>query len=420
MPTEIRMPALSPTMEQGTLARWLVDVGSPVRSGDVLAEIETDKATMELEAADEGLIAEILVPAGSDGVRIGTAIAILTEQALDAVPAGGEVAAPVPAPPASAGRPDQITVPSGTAPVPQPRPPSAPDAPLPASPLARRLAHRMGIDLAAVRGSGPGDMVVRSDLRAPGRTAPPAPAAEPVRPPAPATVPDIPHDRAKLSNMRRTIARRLTESKQSVPHIYLTVEIGFDPLIDLRRELNARLEGQDVRISVNDMLVKALALALIAVPSCNVMLSGGDELVSFHRADISVAVSVPNGLLTPVVAYANGKGLGTIAREMKDLAGRARAGKLAPHEYAGGTASISNLGMYGVTQFEAVINPPQGMIMAVGAARRRVCPNGDEVALATVLSATGSFDHRAIDGADGAALMAAFKHLVEVPLRLML
>jgi len=218
--------------------------------------------------------------------------------------------------------------------------------------------------------------------------------------------------------MRKTIARRLTYSKQIVPHIYLTVDVLLDPLLALRGELNARLEGQDLKISVNDMLVKALALALIAVPSCNVMLSG-DELVSFQRADISVAVSVANGLLTPVVTHADAKSLGTVAREIRDLAGRARAGRLAPEEYAGGTASISNLGMRGVKQFEAVINPPQGMILAVGEAQRRAHPAGEILALATVLSATGSFDHRAIDGADGAALMAEFKGVVESPYRML-
>lgn len=432
MTIEIRMPALSPTMEEGTLAKWLVSVGSQVRSGDVLAQIETDKATMEFEAADEGTIAEILIPAGSDGIRVGTTIAVLAEQAVNAPPAGGEVASSVPAPPAFGVAPDRVMIPavSANTTVPLPEPPSHAvglDAAIPVSPLARRLAQRMGIDLASINGSGHGGMVVRVDLDTGRRTTRLAPS--PVQPPVSEcagssiptayAIPDIPHDAAKLSNMRKTIARRLTESKRTVPHIYLTVDIMLDSLIGMRRELNARLEGQDLKISVNDMLVKALALALIAVPSCNVMLSG-DQLVSFHRADISVAVSVPNGLLTPVVADANGKGLGAITRELKDLAGRARVGKLAPHEYAGGTASISNLGMHGVKQFEAVINPPQGMIMAIGSAERRAFPVGDDVVLATILSATGSFDHRAIDGADGAALMAAFKDLVESPVRLML
>ncbi len=435
MSIEIRMPALSPTMEEGTLARWLVDVGSQVRSGDVLAEIETNKATMEFEAAEEGTITEILIPEGSDGVRVGTTIAILAERTGDAPPAGGEVAAPVPAPPTPAPRLGSVATPAASGGTHTaisnshaPATTQAADVAIPSSPLARRLARRLaqriGVDLASTKGSGPAGMIVRADLGAGGRTIRAAPSLiqvprlEQAGFPAPPllAIPDVPHDLAKLSNMRKTIARRLTESKQTVPHIYLTVDLVLDPLLTLRREFNARLEGQGLKISVNDMLVKALALALIVVPSCNVMLSG-DQLVSFRRSDISVAVSVTNGLLTPVVAGANAKGLGTIAREIRDMAERARAGKLAPHEYAGGTASISNLGMYGIKQFEAVINPPQGMIMAVGEAQRRAWPVGDDVALATVLSATGSFDHRAIDGA---ALMAAFKDFAENPMKLLL
>jgi len=434
MSIKIGMPALSPTMEEGTLARWLVDVGSQVRSGDVLAEIETNKATMEFEAAEEGTITEILIPEGSDGVRVGTTIAILAERTGDSPPAGGEVAAPVPAPPAPAPRPGSVAIPAASGGTHTaisnshvPATTQAADVPTPSSLLARRLAQRLGVDLASTKGSGPAGMVVRADLGAGGRTTRAAlsliqvPRLEQAGFPAPPplAIPDVPHDLAKLSNMRKTIARRLTESKQTVPHIYLTVDLVLDPLLTLRREFNARLEGQGLKISVNDMLVKALALALIVVPNCNVMLSG-DQLVSFRRSDISVAVSVTNGLLTPVVAGANAKGLGTIAREIRDMAERARAGKLAPHEYAGGTASISNLGMYGIKQFEAVINPPQGMIMAVGEAQRRAWPVGDDVALATVLSATGSFDHRAIDGADGAALMAAFKDFAENPMKLLL
>jgi pyruvate dehydrogenase E2 component (dihydrolipoamide acetyltransferase) len=426
MPIELKMPALSPTMEEGTLAKWLVKEGDEVKSGDILAEIETDKATMEFEAVDEGTIAKILVPEGSDGVKVGVAIAILAGEGEDASAVTSAPAA-APAPKAETPAPKQEEAPKAAAPA-----PAAVAAPaaaasgdrVKASPLARRLAGQQGIDLAAVAGSGPNGRIVKADLAGarPGAAAPaaasaPTAAAAPaaIAAPAPAQIPDIPHESAKLSNMRKTIARRLTESKQQVPHIYLTVDIQLDALLKLRGELNKGLESRGVKLSVNDMLVKALAGALMEVPSCNVMLAG-DQLVTFQRADISVAVSIPNGLITPVVTSADTKSLSAIAAEIKDLAARAKDGKLQPHEYAGGTASISNMGMYGIKQFEAVINPPQGMIMAIGAGEKRPYVVNDELAVATVMSATGSFDHRAIDGADGAKLMQAFKRLVENPL----
>ena len=304
-----------------------------------------------------------------------------------------------------------------------------------ASPVARRLAQRHGLDLRSIRGSGPGNRIIQADLAhalsggvepgaapeaktavtapAPAEKAGPAPT--PAAPPGAAPIPDIPNTIARLSSMRKVIARRLTESKQTVPHIYLTVEMHLDPLLNLRTELNKGLQSRGVKLSVNDLLVKALAIALIEVPSCNVMLAG-DRLVTFSRADISVAVSIPGGLITPIVAAADGKSPSAIAAEMKDLAGRAREGKLKPEEYQGGTASLSNMGMYGIKQFEAVINPPQGMIMAIGAGEKRPYVVKDKLVVATVMSATGSFDHRAIDGADGAQLMVAFKRLVENPL----
>ncbi|HTR84124.1 MAG TPA: pyruvate dehydrogenase complex dihydrolipoamide acetyltransferase [Reyranella sp.] len=427
MPIELKMPALSPTMEEGTLAKWLVKEGDTVKSGDILAEIETDKATMEFEAVDEGTISQILVAEGTDGVKVGALIAILAGEGEDAAAAKAAPAAKAEAKPAEAKVPaaaplKQEAPASVTAPKPAPAPAASGDR-VKASPLARRIADQKGIDLAAVQGTGPNGRIVKADLAAatPGAAAPapqaaaPVAAAVPVAAPAPAQIPDIPHESVKLSNMRKTIARRLTESKQTVPHIYLTVDIQLDALLKLRGELNKGLESRGVKLSVNDMLVKALAGALMEVPSCNVMLAG-DQLVTFKRADISVAVSIPNGLITPVVTGADTKSLSAIATEIKDLAARAKDGKLKPEEYAGGTASISNMGMYGIKQFEAVINPPQGMIMAIGAGEKRPYIVNDELTVATVMSATGSFDHRAIDGADGAKLMQAFKRLIENPL----
>ena len=444
MPTELKMPALSPTMEEGTLAKWLVKEGDKVNSGDILAEIETDKATMEFEAVDEGTIAKILVPEGSEGVKVGAPIAILASEGEDATAAAS--AAPKadtapPAPPAAAAvpapKPDE-TPKTGAAqqqaPVETPAaPPEAARAPLAegdrvkASPLARRLAQAQGIDLNALQGSGPGGRIVRADVDAAAGKAPaavpPGAAAAPQAAPALAThlvMPGpfelaIPHEAVKLSNIRKTIARRLTEAKQQIPHIYLTLDMQLDALLKLRTELNAGLASRDVKLSVNDMLIKALALALIEVPECNVSFAG-DQLFKYQRADVSVAVSIPAGLITPIIAAADSKTVSAISTEMNDLAARAKDGKLQPHEYQGGTASISNMGMYGIKAFDAVINPPQGMIMAIGAGEKRPYVINDSLQIATVMSATGSFDHRAIDGADGARLMQAFKRIVEAPL----
>jgi pyruvate dehydrogenase E2 component (dihydrolipoamide acetyltransferase) len=431
MPIELKMPALSPTMEEGTLAKWLVKEGDKVSSGDLLAEIETDKATMEFEAVDEGTIAKIVVPEGTDEVKVGAVIAILAGEGEDAGAAasaptaakpvakdGGETGAGQPATEAKAAPP----APQPAASTPQPKPDTGDR--IKASPLARRLAEQRGVDLSTLKGSGPNGRIVKSDVDRAGGKAVPAPAAAPAAAPesaaahAPAPsygVPEIPHEIAKLSNMRKTIARRLTESKQNVPHIYLTVDIRLDALLKLRGELNASLESRGVKLSVNDMLIKALAAALMQVPECNVQFTGHD-LVTFRRADISVAVSIPNGLITPVIIEADTRSLSAIATAMKDLAGRAREGKLKPEEYQGGTASLSNMGMYGIKQFEAVINPPQGMIMAIGVGEKRPYVIDDSLQIATVMSATGSFDHRAIDGADGARLMQVFKALVEAPL----
>jgi pyruvate dehydrogenase E2 component (dihydrolipoamide acetyltransferase) len=437
MAIELKMPALSPTMEEGTLAKWLVKEGDTVSSGDILAEIETDKATMEFEAVDEGVVSKILVAEGTDGVKVGTPIALIGGE--------GEEAAPVPAPaakPAEDKAPElkpriEAAAPAPTAPAPveTPAAPAQPVAPsktdgsrVKASPLARKLAQAQGIDLSTLQGSGPGGRIVRADLgKAAGGAAaaqPQAQASAPAAAPAPtAAAPaqpfstDIPHEAVKLSNMRKTIARRLTEAKREIPHIYLTVDVRLDALLKLRSELNAGLAGRKIKLSVNDLLIKALAVALEAVPECNVSFTP-DQLIMYKRSDISVAVSIPGGLITPIVTDAAAKSVSRISQEITELAGRAKDGKLQPHEYQGGTASLSNMGMFGIKQFDAVINPPQTMILAVGAGEKRPWVDGEELTVATVMSITGSFDHRAIDGADGARLMKTLKELIESPLGL--
>jgi pyruvate dehydrogenase E2 component (dihydrolipoamide acetyltransferase) len=447
MPIELKMPALSPTMEEGTLSKWLVKEGDSVKSGDLLAEIETDKATMEFEAVDEGVITSLAIAEGTEGVKVGTVIATIAGEGDDAGAAPAKVEAPqaqapepeAPAPEPAA--PKQVAPPPpadvAEAPV-QPQQaaqPLADGARIIASPLAKRLAEERGIDLSTITGTGPNGRIVKADVdnAVPGSAAAvqaKPPEAEPqtgpgprqgneVAPPAPAApaTSDIPHEAVKLSGMRKTIARRLTESKQTVPHIYLTVDIRLDALLALRAELNASLEARGVKLSVNDMLIKALGVALTQVPKCNVSFAG-DTMLMYSRADISVAVSVPNGLITPIIADAGSKSISAISVEMSALAAKAKDGKLQPHEYQGGTASLSNMGMMGIKQFEAVINPPQGMIMAIGAGEQRPYVVGGALAIATVMSATGSFDHRAIDGADGAALMKVFKELIEKPLGL--
>jgi pyruvate dehydrogenase E2 component (dihydrolipoamide acetyltransferase) len=449
MPIEIKMPALSPTMEEGKLAKWLVKEGDSVASGDILAEIETDKATMEFEAVDEGTVGKIMVPEGAEGVKVGTVIATL--QGEDESAAAPDSEAPAPksdqAPAAKADVPqDKPSTPepapeSAKEPAPKPAPEPAP-AKSPASagertlasPLAKRIAAEKGVDLGGLAGSGPHGRIVKADVEAaqPGTAKPKAAASAPAAPsaseaPAPAEVAmadetralldaRVPHSVEKLSGMRKTIARRLAQSMQQAPHIYLTVDVRLDKLMAMRAELNAALEKQGVKVSVNDMLVKALGLALIDVPECNVTFAG-NELIRYARADVSVAVSIPGGLITPIVQDANGKSFSQIAKTMKDLGARAKDGKLKPEEYQGGTASISNMGMMGIKHFTAVINPPQSTILAIGAGEKRpwVMPDG-QLGVATVMTATGSFDHRAVDGADGARLMAAFREYVESPL----
>ena len=440
MPTPIKMPALSPTMEEGTLAKWLVKPGDTVNAGDIMAEIETDKATMEFEAVDEGTIASIAVDEGTEGVKVGTVIAMLAEEGED--PEEAAAAAPsnddsedekaddTASADESSSEPAKTTPRKSAEPAPAAARPEtkAPAAPkddsgerIIASPLARRIAEQQGIDLATVTGSGPRGRIVKADLE--GAEAGKAQAKDSATP-APSPKPaqqggdlDAPYEATKLNNVRKVIAKRLTEAKQTIPHIYLTVDVRLDALLDLRKQLNSSLEADGVKLSVNDLLIKALARALQRVPACNVSFQG-DELYQYSREDISVAVAAPSGLITPIIRDAGKKGLAQISTEMKELAGKAKDNKLQPHEFQGGTASLSNLGMFGTKQFDAVINPPQAMILAVGAGEQRPHVIEGALGVATVMSATGSFDHRAIDGADGAQLMEAFKQLVENPMGL--
>jgi pyruvate dehydrogenase E2 component (dihydrolipoamide acetyltransferase) len=452
MPTPIKMPALSPTMEEGTLAKWLVKEGDQVSAGDIMAEIETDKATMEFEAVDEGTIVAIDVPEGTEGVKVGTVIATLAGEdedpeearaaagsdaasedtneganegeSKDAAPADSPAGAGGDEAPASGNGGNGAATPARRDPAKAPPVPRADGERVIASPLARRIAEQKGIDLSSVTGSGPNGRIVKVDVEQAESAAPAAAAPSAAREaPAPAAPQQqgefgAPYEEVKLNNVRKVIARRLTEAKQSIPHIYLTVDVRLDALLKLRGELNASLEADGVKLSVNDLLIKALARALQRVPQCNVSFQG-DALHQYQRQDISVAVAAPSGLITPIVTDAGRKGLAQISTEMKELAGKAREGKLQPHEYQGGTASLSNLGMFGTKQFDAVINPPQAMILAVGAGEKRPHVIDGALGVATMMTATGSFDHRAIDGVDGAQLMDAFRQLVENPMGLL-
>lgn len=442
MSIEVKMPALSPTMEKGTLARWLVAEGDLVKIGDLVAEVETDKATMEVEAVDEGRVAQLTVPAGSENVPVGTVIAVLVDADTSvAVPvleeASASVAGPAeaaPPPPASAA-PERIeaATPAPSAPAPQSDTPAPSAAPSPAprrlspadrikvSPLAQRIAEAKGIDLAGIAGTGPNGRIVRADLGLKPLIAPtsaPAPAASA---PVAATIAPppqgVPVETVKLSGMRKTIARRLSESKQKVPHFYITVRCNLDALLALRTELNGALAAQGVKLSVNDFLIKALGRALIQVPDANVQFAG-DELHRFSRADISMAVAVEGGLVTPVIKDVGNLSLSAIARTSKAVAEKAREGRLTPEDYQGGTASISNLGMFGIDEMFPVINPPQAVILGTAAGVEQPWKVGDGIGLATIMAATASFDHRAIDGAIGAQLLQAFREFVESPLLL--
>ncbi|MEL7728404.1 pyruvate dehydrogenase complex dihydrolipoamide acetyltransferase [Citromicrobium bathyomarinum] len=441
MPTPIKMPALSPTMEEGTLAKWLVKAGDTVSAGDLLAEIETDKATMEFEAVDEGTIASIEIEEGTEGVAVGTVIAMMAgegesvEDAAKAAPASDSGKDDKPAPKKDSADKDSPNKDEGKAPAEpakaQPRadaePQQAPPAPqkdgdrIFASPLARRIAEQKGVDLASISGSGPKGRIVKADVEGAeaGRPANEAKSGAVAGPADSSLDGDAPFEEEKVSGVRKVVAKRLTAAKQEVPHYYLSVDINLDALLAARKDLNAMLEAEGVKLSVNDLLIKALAKALMRTPQAHVSFQG-DTLHRYNRADISVAVASPKGLITPIIRGADRKSLAEIATEMKELAGKAREGKLQPHEYQGGTASISNLGMFGIKQFDAVINPPQGMIMAVGAGEQRPWVKDGQIVPATVMTASGSFDHRAIDGAEGAQLMEAFKQMCEQPMGMML
>ncbi len=442
MPITITMPALSPTMTEGGLARWIKKEGDPVKPGEVLAEIETDKATMEIEAVDEGVLGKILIAAGTPGVKVNTPIAILVLEGEDA--SAATLAAPPPPPVPHA--PAAPTPPAAATPATPP--PVAPPAPTPAmppaaagerlfaSPLARRMAAQAGLDLSTVAGSGPHGRIVKADIEralaaGPVPAAPkavteaPAPAPRPVIAPSPIVPESIgtPYELVPHSSMRRAIARRLTEAKQTIPHIYLTIDCTIDALSKLRAELNAKSppagEPGAFKLSVNDFVVRACALALRQVPAANVSWTE-EGLLRYARADVAVAVALPAGLITPIVRGADAKGLASISSETKSLAARAKEGRLQPPEYEGGCFTVTNLGMFGIRDFAAIINPPQGAILAVGAGEERPVVKGGALGIATVMTCTLSADHRAIDGAVAAEWLAAFKRLIEDPMLMML
>ncbi|MBC57794.1 MAG: pyruvate dehydrogenase complex dihydrolipoamide acetyltransferase [Confluentimicrobium sp.] len=428
MPTEILMPALSPTMEEGTLAKWLVKEGDVVSSGDLLAEIETDKATMEFEAVDEGIVGKLLIAEGSEGVKVNTPIAVLLEDGESADDIGN---APAPAPAATE---EAAAAPVAPAAAPAPAAPVASGgARVFASPLARRIAADKGLDLAQITGSGPHGRIVKADVEgaaaAPKAAAPaaaaPAPAAATAMPAGPATETVLKmyqgreFEEIKLDGMRKTIAARLTEAKQTIPHFYLRRDIRLDALLKFRSQLNKQLETRGVKLSVNDFIIKACALALQQVPDANAVWAG-DRVLKLKPSDVAVAVAIEGGLFTPVLQNADKKSLSALSAEMKDLAARARDRKLAPHEYQGGSFAVSNLGMFGIDNFDAVINPPHGGILAVGAGVKKPVVGADgELAVATVMSVTLSVDHRVIDGALGAELLKAIVENLENPIAML-
>lgn len=444
MPINITMPALSPTMEEGNLAKWLVKEGDKVKSGDVIAEIETDKATMEVEAVDEGTVAKIVVPAGTEGVKVNALIAVLAadgEDVATAAKGGNGAAAPAPAakaeapaaPSAPAAAP--AVAPAVAAPVASQPTKAGDGARVFSSPLARRLAKDAGIDLSAIAGSGPHGRVIKKDVEAAvsGGTAKPAAApAAGAAAPAAAPLAKAPSDEAVLKlfepgsyelvphdGMRKTIAKRLVESKQTIPHFYVSLDCELDALLALRAQLNAAAPEKDgkpvYKLSVNDMVIKALALALRDVPNANVSWTE-NAMVKHKHADVGVAVSIPGGLITPIVRQAELKSLSAISNEMKDLGQRAKDRKLKPEEYQGGTTAVSNMGMMGVKNFAAVVNPPHATILAVGAGEERVVVKNKQMVVANVMTVTLSTDHRCVDGALGAELLAAFKRYIENPM----
>ena len=432
MPIELLMPALSPTMEEGTLAKWLVKEGDTVNSGDVMAEIETDKATMEFEAVDEGVIGKILVAEGSEGVKVNTPIAVILEE--------GESADDIGAASSQASSPEPTSSTSETvaaAPLEAERPAPAPAQAgerVFASPLARRIAKDKGLELSQIKGTGPKGRIVKADVlnAKPGAapavaasSATPAPAAAATIATGPSTevvlktYTDREFEEVSLDGMRKTIAARLTEAKQSVPHFYLRRDIELDALLKFRAQLNKSLEPRGIKLSVNDFIIKACALALQQVPDANAVWAG-DRMLSLKPSDVAVAVAIEGGLFTPVLKDAEMKSLSALSSEMKDLAARARDRKLAPHEYQGGSFAISNLGMFGIDNFDAIINPPHAAILAVGAGAKKPVVGADgEIKVATVMSTTLSVDHRVIDGALGANLLNAIKENLESPITML-
>jgi len=431
MPIEILMPALSPTMEEGTLAKWLVKEGDSVASGDIIAEIETDKATMEFEAVDEGTIGKIIVPEGSESVKVNALIAVLLEDgesASDALPssapaddAGDKAAATAVSAEPATPNPVSSTTPAPAAPA------TSDGTRIFASPLARRIAADKGLDLSALSGSGPHGRIVKADVLAAG-SAPSKPAPAAVSAVTSAHAPSVSSDaiakmyadreftEIPLDGMRKTIAARLTEAKQTIPHFYLRRDIQIDNLLSFRGQLNKQLEARGVKLSVNDFIIKACALALQTVPAANAVWAG-DRVLQLTPSDVAVAVAIEGGLFTPVLKDADQKSLSVLSAEMKDLATRARSKKLAPHEYQGGSFAISNLGMFGIDNFDAVINPPHGAILAVGAGvKKPVIDDEGQVSVATVMSVTLSVDHRVIDGALGAELLKAIVDNLENPM----
>lgn len=437
MPVNITMPALSPTMEEGNLAKWLVKEGDTVSSGDIIAEIETDKATMEVEAVDEGVVGKIVVPEGTEAVKVNAVIAILLEDGEDASAISDAPKADAPkkeeapkeeAKAASSGGSDTKSAEASKAPAASK---SADGGRIFASPLARRIAADKGLDLSEIKGSGPHGRIVKSDVEnaKPGAAKPEAKAAA-----APAAAPamaqsasadqvkklygDREFEEVSLDGMRKTIASRLTEAKQTIPHFYLRRDIELDALMKFRGELNKGLEAKGIKISVNDFVIKACALALRDVPDCNAAWAG-DRILKFKASDVAVAVAIEGGLFTPVLRDAELKTISALSAEMKDLAARAKERKLAPHEFQGGSFSISNLGMMGIDNFDAVINPPHGAILAVGAGVKKPVVKGGEISVATVMSVTLSVDHRVIDGALGAELLGAIKGYLEDPMSML-
>ncbi len=425
MATNILMPALSPTMTEGTLARWLKKEGDSIRAGDVIAEIETDKATMEVEAVDEGVLGKILVADGTEAVKVNEAIAVLVAPG-EAVPGGAAPAKPVAAMPAPAAPAAVPIAPMALLAAAQPAGDDA-AARVFASPLARRMALQAGLDLGGVSGSGPGGRIVKADVEvalARGKAPDKAAAAPPPRvtAPAPTAVGAPAHTAVPHTSIRKVIARRLSESKQTIPHFYVTMDFEIDGLLKLRAELNAKSpkEGPAAfKLSVNDLVIKAVAVALRRYPQVNASWTD-DAMLEYADVDIAVAVATPTGLITPIIRKADLKGLAAISNEMKDLAARAKAGKLKPEEFQGGGFSISNMGMYGVREFSAIINPPQAGILAVAAGEPRPVVRDGALAIATVMTCTLSVDHRVIDGALAAEFMQGLKGIIQDPLSLML